>query len=58
MKSAVEMTPPGKRGKLKKPKRVSHSFDRTWKSGEKRADFHIPTAPTAGPILKEEEKKR
>jgi hypothetical protein len=31
MKSAVEMTPRGKRGKLKKPKRVSHSFHRAWK---------------------------
>jgi hypothetical protein len=32
MKSAVEMTPGGKRGKL--PKRGSHSFHRPWKSGQ------------------------
>jgi hypothetical protein len=37
MKSAVEMTPRGKRGKL--PKRVSPSFHRAWKSGEKHAGF-------------------
>jgi hypothetical protein len=30
MKSAVEMTPRGKREKLKKPKRVSHPFHRAW----------------------------
>jgi len=34
MKSAVEMTPRAKRGKLKK--RVSHSFHRAWKSGQKQ----------------------
>jgi hypothetical protein len=39
IKRAVEMTPRGKRGQLKKPKRVSHSFHRAWKSGEKRAGF-------------------
>jgi hypothetical protein len=49
VKSAVEMTPRGKRGKLKKPKRVSHSFHRAWKSGQKpkAPDFHISTAPAA-----------
>ena len=36
MQSAVEMTPPGKRGKLQKPKRVFHSFHRAWKSGQKQ----------------------
>jgi len=35
MKSAVEMTPRAKRGKLKK--RVSHSFHRAWKSGENKS---------------------
>ena len=47
MKSAVEMTPRGKRGKLKNPKRVFHSFHRAWKSGKntKAPDFHISTAP-------------
>jgi hypothetical protein len=40
MKSAVEMTPRGKRGKLKK--RVSHSSHRAWKSGTQR---RIPTFP-------------
>jgi hypothetical protein len=34
MKSAVEMTPRGKRGKLKNQKRVSHSSHRAWKSGK------------------------
>src|SRR2546427_9875890 len=42
------MTPRGKRGKLKKPKRVFHSFHRAWKSGKRRPDFHISTAPAAG----------
>ncbi len=52
MKSAVEMTPRGKRGKLQKPKRVSHSFHRAWKSGQKqrRRISHISTAPAAGYI--------
>jgi hypothetical protein len=39
-KSAVEMTPRGKRGKLKT--RVSHSFHRAWKSGKKRRIFTFP----------------
>jgi hypothetical protein len=34
--SAVEMTPPGKRGKLKNQKRVFHPFHRAWKSGIKQ----------------------
>jgi hypothetical protein len=34
MKSAVEMTPRGKPGKL--PKRVSHPFHRAWKSGKEQ----------------------
>jgi hypothetical protein len=55
MKSAVEMPPRGKRGKLKK--RVSHSFHRAWKSGKRRPDFHISTAPATGFIHKEGEKK-
>jgi len=38
----VEMTPRGKRGKLKEPKRVSHSFHRAWKSGK---PGRIPTFP-------------
>jgi hypothetical protein len=38
--SAVQMTPRGKRGKLKT--RVSHSFHRAWKSGKLR---RIPTFP-------------
>src|SRR3989442_15208457 len=42
------MTPRGKRGNLKKPKRVFHSFHRAWKSGKRRPDFHISTAPAAG----------
>jgi hypothetical protein len=42
MKSAVEMPPRGKRGKLKK--RVSHSFHRAWKSGKKQ-ERRIPTFP-------------
>jgi len=49
------MTPRGKRGKLKK--RVSHSFHRAWKSGKRRPDFHISTAPATGFIHKEGEKK-
>src|SRR6516225_7130145 len=36
MKSAVEMTPRGKRGKLKDQKRVFPSFHRAWKSGKKQ----------------------
>jgi len=40
IKSAVEMTPGGKRGKLKK--RVPHSFHRAWNSGQK---LRIPTFP-------------
>src|SRR3989454_9430413 len=40
------MTPRGKRGKLKKPKRVFHSFHRAWKSGKRRTDILISTAPT------------
>jgi len=35
-RSAVEKTRRGKRGKLKKPKRVSHSFLRAWKSGKSK----------------------
>jgi hypothetical protein len=53
----VEMTPRGKRGKLKKLKRVSHSFHRAWKSGKGRPDSHISTAPAAGLILKNGEKR-
>ena len=34
VKSAVEMTPRGKRRKLKNPKRVFHSFHRACKSGK------------------------
>jgi len=34
--SAVEMTPRGKRGKLKNQKRVFHSFHRAWKSGKNK----------------------
>ena len=34
--SAVEMTPRGKRGKLKNQKRVFPSFHRAWKSGIKQ----------------------
>src|SRR5215468_4294316 len=44
MKSAVEMTPRGKRGKLRK--QVSHSFHRAWIPAN-YAGTHIPTAPTA-----------
>jgi len=44
--SAVEMTPRGKRGKLKK--RVSHSFHRAWKIRQKISRIsHISTAPAA-----------
>ena len=42
----VEMTPRGKRGKLQKPKRVSHASRRAWKSGQKQ-ERRIPTATTA-----------
>jgi hypothetical protein len=52
---AVEMPPRGKRGKL--PERVSHPFHRAWKSGKGQPDSHIPTAPAAGLILKEGDKK-
>ena len=39
-RSAVEMTPRGKRGKLQKPRRVSHASLRAWKSGKsKNAGF-------------------
>jgi hypothetical protein len=51
------MPPRGKRGKLKKPKRVSHSFHRAWKSGKRQPDFHISTAPAAGLIFKEGKKR-
>ena len=44
MKSAVEMTPRGKRGKLKNQKRVFHSFHRAWKSGKKQ-NRRISTFP-------------
>ena len=45
-KSAVEMTPRGKRGKLKT--RVSHSFHRAWKIRQKISRIsHISTAPAA-----------
>ena len=45
--SAVEMTRRGKRGKLKKQKRVSHAFLRAWKSGqEQNAGF--PHSHSAG----------
>jgi hypothetical protein len=43
MKSAVEMTPRGKPGKLEK--RVSHSSHRPWKSG-KKPRRQIPTFPS------------
>ena len=46
-RSAVEMTRRGKRGKLKKQRRVSPSFLRAWKSGKnKNAGF--PHSPSAG----------
>ena len=46
-RSAVEMTRRGKRGKLKKQKRVSHAFLRAWKSGKsKNAGF--PHSHSAG----------
>ena len=35
MPRAVEMTRRGKRGKLQKPRRVSHAFLRAWESGQK-----------------------
>jgi hypothetical protein len=45
--SAVEMTRRGKRGKLKKPRRVSHASLRAWKSGQsKNAGF--PHSHSAG----------
>jgi hypothetical protein len=49
MTSAVEMTPRGKRGKLKKPKRFSTLSTGLGKSGQKqeRRIFHISTAPAA-----------
>jgi hypothetical protein len=52
---AVEMPPRGKRGKLKE--QVSHSFHRAWKSGKGRPDSHISTAPAAGLISEEGDKK-
>jgi len=36
MQNAVEMTPRGKRGKLKNQKRVFHSSHRAWKSGKNK----------------------
>jgi hypothetical protein len=54
---AVEMPPPGKRGKLQKLKRISHSFHRAWKSGTGQPDSHISTAPAAGLISEEGDKK-
>jgi hypothetical protein len=46
-RSAVEMTRRGKRGKLKRPKRVSHASLRAWKSGKsKKAGF--PHSHSAG----------
>ncbi len=51
----MEMPPRGKRGKL--PERVSHPFHRAWKSGKGQPDSHISTAPAAGLILKEGDKK-
>ena len=44
MKSAVEMTPRGKSGKLKDQKRLFHSYHRAWKSG-KNQRRRIPTFP-------------
>jgi hypothetical protein len=46
-RSAVEMTRRGKRGKVKKPKRVSHAFLRAWKSG-KSQNAGFPHSPSAG----------
>jgi hypothetical protein len=53
---AVEMPPRGKPGKLKE--RLSHPFHRAWKSGKKRPDSHISTAPTANIFIEEGDKKR
>jgi hypothetical protein len=46
-RSAVEMTRRGKRGKLKKPKRVSHAFLRAWKSGQSQ-NAGFPHSHSAG----------
>src|SRR5579859_4278414 len=53
MKSAVEMTPRGKRGKLKK--RVSHSSHRAWKSGkeQRRRISTFPPRRRRGSYLEE-----
>ena len=45
--SAVEMTRPGKPGKLQKPKRVSHASLRAWKSGKSK-DTGFPHSHRAG----------
>jgi len=42
--SAVEMTPRGKRGKLKNQRRLFHSFHRAWKSGQNQ-NCRISTFP-------------
>jgi hypothetical protein len=47
MKSAVEMTPRGKRGNSENQKRVFHSFHRAWKSG-KTKDAGFPHFHRAG----------
>jgi hypothetical protein len=49
MKSAVEMTPRGKRGKLQNQKRVFSLFPPGLeiRPKPKAPDFHISTAPTA-----------
>ena len=46
-RSAVEMTRRGKRGKLKRPKRVSPSFLRAWKSGKSK-NAGLPHSHRAG----------
>jgi len=46
-RSAVEMTRRGKRGKLKRPKRVSHASLRAWKSGKSR-NAGFPHSHSAG----------
>jgi hypothetical protein len=46
-RSAVEMTRRGKRGKLQRPKRVSHSFLRAWKSGKSK-NPRFPHSHSAG----------
>ena len=56
MKSAVEMTPRGKRGKLKNPKRVFHSFHRACKSG-KNQGAGFPHFHRAGHGLSQSERK-